>query len=344
MVAEHFAVVGAIHDPRVVELVGLFELGEQVTDALVDQRHHGVVLAGAGEHELVGHHVALGVLAHEHEMLGPGLVLGRGLRRCGAFDLGAGVVVGPDRVADQRHVRLHERQVHHPRPVARLAADPLLGLVSQEAGEIEFLGQGRGDRVPVPVATPEVVPDHVAIGLERAVPVEEAHVRRQRVADVDVAVELLDDVIEPEAADELLARRRAAGLGGHRPRVEVGLSDRGRRVPGVLEAARERVPFRQAVAREVAEHAMVVGIAAGQHRGAGGLADRALGPCLVEADPLGRETVEVRRDDDLVARRPQHVGAVLIGVDEEEIGSLVAHRPTPSQEMIPCFSRMPLDL
>ena len=59
MVAEHLAVVGRIDDPRVVELVMPLQLGEQVTDALIDQGHHRVVLAGTGQHEVVGQQLAV---------------------------------------------------------------------------------------------------------------------------------------------------------------------------------------------------------------------------------------------------------------------------------------------
>ena len=93
---------------------------------------------------------------------------------------------------------------------------------------------------------------------------------------------------------------------------------------------------------------MVVRIAAGEQRRTGRLADRALGPGLIKADAFCRQAVEVGCDDDVVTRTAQNVGAMLIGVDEEQIGLLlglpVIHWPTPSHEMIPCFRRMPLDL
>ena len=93
---------------------------------------------------------------------------------------------------------------------------------------------------------------------------QEPHVRGLDVEEVDVPVELLDDVIEPEAADPLVGRCGGAGLGSHRPGVEVGLADRGGGVAGLLEAAGEGVPFGLAVAGEVSEHPVVARVAAGQ--------------------------------------------------------------------------------
>jgi uncharacterized protein YabE (DUF348 family) len=46
---------------------------------------------------------------------------------------------------------------------------------------------------------------------------------------------------------------------------------------------------------------------------------------MVEADALGRQSVEVRCHDDVVARAAHDVGAVLVGVDEQQVWLSVAH-------------------
>ena len=68
---------------------------------------------------------------------------------------------------------------------------------------------------------------------------------------------------------------------------------------------------------------------------------------MVEAHTFGRKAVEMRGDHDVVAGTAHDVGAVLICVEEQEVRFLrcgPAHSKRPSHEMIPCLSRMPLDL
>ena len=194
------------------------------------------------------------------------------------------------------------------------------------------------------VAAAEVVADHLLVRLEGVVLAQERRVGRVDVEEVDVLVELLDHVIEAEAADPLLGWRWRARLGTHRPGVEMGLADRRCGVAGVLESAREGVPFGLAVAREVAENAVVVRVPAGEQRRARRLAHGAFGPGLVEPHTLDRKAIEMRRDHDVVAGATHHVGAVLIRIKQQQIRLLVRHSTTPSHEMIPCLSRMPLDL
>ena len=125
----------------------------------------------------------------------------------------------------------------------------------------------------------------------------------------------------------------------------MGLADRGGRVARLLQSTREGVPFRLAVAGEVAEDAVIAREPAGQQRSARRLAHGTFGPGLVEPHAFGREAIEMRRDHDVVAGATHHVGAVLIGVEEQQVRfALGAHSATPSHEMIPCLSRMPLDL
>ena len=47
---------------------------------------------------------------------------------------------------------------------------------------------------------------------------------------------------------------------------------------------------------------------------------------MVEADAFGSEPVQVGGDDDVVAGAAEDVGAVLVGVDEQQVGAPVAHR------------------
>ncbi len=67
------------------------------------------------------------------------------------------------------------------------------------------------------VPAPEVGADHLPVRVEGVVFVQEPHVGRLPLADVDVAVELLDDVVEPEAADPLVGRRWRPRLNHHWP-------------------------------------------------------------------------------------------------------------------------------
>jgi len=49
-------------------------------------------------------------------------------------------------------------------------------------------------------------------------------------------------------------------------------------------------------------------------------------------------------DDDVVAGATHDVGAVLVGVDEQQVGPSVAHWITPSQEVVPARRSRALDL
>lgn len=177
------------------------------------------------------------------------------------------------------------------------------------------------------VALTEPSPHSFAVRPEGVVVAKERHVRRVVSADVDVSVELLDNVIETERADPLIGgwRRVLGPIRSHRPAGVVGLADARRVVPRCLNHPGYRGPFGRAVADEVAEDAVVVRKPPGEHRGAGRLADRALGPRVGAAQSLAREPIEMRRDHHLVPCAPEHISAMLIGVEKENVRSTLAH-------------------
>ena len=293
MLAVHEAVVGGEHDQRVGELAGTREGVHDVGHRLVDGLEALELLAPVLRDRGLGLGVEARAVGDDLRLVADaGLVEIRGAREGHAVELVAVARLGRGgadggrvvRVARRAAVGSDEPELEVERPVAgRGLLDQLAGTAAEEVGLVlARVGRvGVGDERAVLVDAPARVVEGVRVG--RAVPVAPAGRDAVRVL---VAVEVAADVHGPVAG---------------------GLEPDGQRV-GVVEA-------REAAERPgVVEDLVVVGVLAGEVRGARGAAEREAGHRVLEQRALARQQpVDVGH----VAQRG---GGLVVGHEDDDVG------------------------
>jgi hypothetical protein len=225
-------------------------------------------------------------------------------------------------------------------PLPGVLGDERLGPVGHPGGRVRFDRDGgrpalvggvrvvEGRRLGEAGAHLGVVlfePEPVVAPLDAVVPV------------ADGEFDVVEAVVRPvEVAPEVPAVRRVDRRGldalGVDVRIavvgaEVGLPQEARRVPRVPEQFGDRhLGFRK---RDAVPPAPVgARVPPGQERAACGRTERMRAVSLLEAHAVARQPVEVWRRDHVVVVASERVGALFVGVDEEDVRA-VGHRPYP---------------
>ncbi len=202
-------------------------------------------------------------------------------------------------------------------PGERLVDDPVVGVLDARPGPAG----------PVRV----LLLRDVAQGHALLVPVEE---RRVVVVGVPL-VEVAEERVEAHAA-------RVAGRAGL---AEAPLAEESGRVAGVAEEVSDR-PLARAqrldvdpVPAGVAADAHVAHVAAGHEDGARRRADRRARVEVGEAEALGREAVDARRADELLAVGAHVSVAEVVGDDEDDVGARGRRGGVPAHHGQPVLGR-----
>jgi len=287
VVAEVRAVVGAEDDHRVVEV----DVVEQLSEQVVDERAAAVVsLPQPPELRFVQ---PIGAGPRDQRLRDRG----RQVRRVGRID-GQVDRVGIDhrvegRRGDDRGVRRIEADPQQVRAVAVAIAEPGQGIgdVLALGGLLDRAGETSSED---PRSLLAGVPHHaVCVGIDRDLVAEVVYRRVQRPLDLGLEGFVLVVVVVLSKA------------GGLPTRVDERLRGKGR--PGVRHG------------QVVVEDAGAQRREAGDHRGAGGDADRAGGVGRTVAHAGGGEGIEVRRNGPGRAVAGEAVGALLVGQEPEDV-------------------------
>ena len=306
VVEQVVAVVRGVDDDGIVEQSLAFEPAEDLADLLVDHGQAGVVVLAQATHPLRGgvaglddgHAVAVLVAPHFGEQL-----VGHALEFfVGDVGHGDGVVVVLVDEALRRVVRIvraEEADVQVERFFAFPAVDPLEGAVADEDVGVEFLGQGPDDGtqfvVEVGVGLVQIVRWLVPGLLHGPVPVARLAIVHER-----ALVPLLGDAL--------------VEAGGR----QVGLADAGAVVAAVAQTAGPVEATRRAV--ETVD-AGVVRVEPGVEGGPAGDAGGRRAERVGEDHAAVGQAVEVRGAHPVGAGAVHGVAALLLGGDEEDVGS-----------------------
>ena len=322
MLAQHLAVVGGEDDGRVLGLSVLLHRGHGLAHPVVDERGVGVVERPRLAREALGLRVLRGSdLAF---VLVRGLAFERIPVGRGQVHLVRVVHLREPARAVERRMGAGERQVQAEGFFA-VGAQPLHSAAAGVGVDVVvFIERGRasdpGQRGQVSRCAAKVlVALHVL--LQRAfrlqVGCEVARVRRAGPLAADLV-----HVVEPEGLHALVVLARVvAGLHVE----EVVFADEGRAVPGPAQAVGPGALLLLGQrADPVADGAVVVGVAPSDPRDSRRAAQGAVGVRARERDSPLRERVHVGSVDRGILHA-ERVRSLLVGGDEEDVGSGVGH-------------------